>query len=123
MDSPRQLRQNEYEEGERFTSADGVGMMKKSFVQALPFNADATEWADANHFDQRRVAALKYRYDARRHRYEWVETGPFMTPPTGAAQPVLTEASLAPVSGGWSLAARTEGGTGAAWVRSEDPFT
>lgn len=132
LESPRALRQRGFEEGPRFTSAAGVSYMNQSFVQAVPFNADATEWADANHFDQRRVAALKYRYDASRHRYDWVETGPLIGPvfgPDGGELPLI-EASLAPNGGagtapatdGWIIAARTEGRAGPAWVRAADPF-
>ena len=66
--------------------------MNQSFVQAVPLDAACTEWADVNHFDQRRVAALRYRYDPARHRYDWVETGPFV----GGPELTLTEAGLAP---------------------------
>lgn len=116
------LRQKGYEEGPRFCSAEGVDAMNQTFTQAVPFNADCTEWADANHFDQRCVAPLKYRYNPQLDRYEWVETGPFM----GRPEDMLIEASLAWADGSWVLAARTDHGAGdhgAAWVRTDDPFT
>jgi hypothetical protein len=118
LDPVRVLRQKGYEAGPAFCSAPGVGAMNQSFTQAMPFNADATEWVDANHFDQRRVAALKYRYNPGAHRYEWVETGPFMNGP----EEVLTEASLVRAGDKWIIGARTERGVGAAWVATADPF-
>jgi hypothetical protein len=130
LEPPQTLRQRGFEEGPRFTGAPGVTLMNQSFVQAVPFNADATEWADANHFDHRQVAVLKYRYDLTRHRYDWVETGPLMGPVPGPNGHLsLIEASLAPVDrpgsagGSWIISARTEGRAGPAWVRADDPFT
>jgi hypothetical protein len=72
---------------------------------------------DCNHFQAGRVAALRYRFDAVRGLYEWVETGPFIE--TGGA--AIGEASIAPLAdGGWLIAARGPGS--AAWVRADDPF-
>ena len=81
LEPVRPLRQRGYEAGPRFCSAPEVGAMNQSFVQAVPLDAACTEWADVNHFDQRRVAALRYRYDPARHRYDWVQTGPFLNGP------------------------------------------
>lgn len=85
-----QLRQLGYEDGE--TVADhGLARMNQTFVQAVPLNADANEWVDVNHFydgggdvgaqsvalrpgDGSRLAALRYRFNADRGVYEWVET-------------------------------------------------
>jgi hypothetical protein len=52
--------------------------MNQSFVPPVPFNRDATEWADCNHFDGGRVAALKYRFDGPTGRYVWAAMGPFL---------------------------------------------
>lgn len=113
------MRQPGYEQGPAFCSAPGVRIMNQSFVPAVPLDAACTQWADPNHFDQRAVAVLKYRYDPARHCYAWVETGPLIA----LTDQPLTEASLAPVGDGtWVIAARTERGTGAAWVRTRDPF-
>jgi hypothetical protein len=123
LEPARLLRERGYEGGDRFCSIPGVTAMNQSFTQAVPFNSAASEWADANHFNQRRVAALKYRYDPQRHRFDWVETGPFMNPPDRSPDLTLIEGSLAPTGDGrWVMAARTEGGVGAAWVRADDPF-
>ena len=48
--------------------ASPIRQMNQSFVQAVPFNEDASEWADVNHFDGGRLAALKYRYNRQRGR-------------------------------------------------------
>ena len=109
----QQLRQRGYEQGDAFCSAD-MGWMNQSMVQAVPFNADCTEWADVNHFDDRRLAALKYRYNPQRGVYEWVEIGP-------AIGDSLSEASLAQYRGEWIISARTGGKV--AWMRTADPFS
>ena len=108
----QQLRQCGYEEGDAFCSTD-VQWMNQSMVQAVPFNGDATEWADVNHVDGRRLAALKYRYHPQRGIYEWVETGPLV----GQR---LSEASLARYGDTWIVSARTGGKL--AWLRTDDPF-
>ena len=87
--------------------------MNQSMVQAVPFNDDASEWADVNHFDGGWLAALKYRYNAQRGVYEWVETGPLVGDH-------LSEASLARYRDEWIISARTGGEV--AWIRTDDPF-
>jgi hypothetical protein len=71
------LRQKGFETGDAFCSAD-VKRMNQSFCAPVPASEDFTEWADANHFDENRVGALKYRFNPETHRYEWVETGPML---------------------------------------------
>ena len=110
----QRLRQRGYEEGDAFCSA-AVLTMNQSFVQAVPFNADASEWADVNHFDGGRLAALKYRYNPQRGVYEWVEMGPLI-----AEQ--LFEASLARYRGSWVISGRPHGGGAIGWFRTTDPF-
>lgn len=112
------LRQAGFEQGIAFSSAEAA-WMNQSFVPAVPYNAECTEWADANHFDLGRVAALKYRFHPQRERYEWVATGPFLS----AANRPLFEASLARFGHDWILAARQSGASGAAWTRTVDPFS
>ena len=113
------LRQRGYEEGDAFCSAAAgtapVRQMNQSFVQAVPFNDDASEWADVNHFDGRRLAALKYRYDLQRGVYEWVEIGPMI-------EEQLFEASLAHYRGRWIISGRPHGGGAIGWFRTADPF-
>jgi hypothetical protein len=85
-------------------------------VQAVPFNAECTEWADTNHFLSGKVAALKYRFNAARGLYEWVETGPslFEVP--------AFEASLVRYGGRWLVAGRQPRVKAIAWTATEDPF-
>jgi hypothetical protein len=88
--------------------------MNQPFVPAVPFNREATEWADVMGFDGGRVAAAKYTWNPKTGLYDWSRTGPFV----GSD---LFEGSLARHRDGWVLSARrTKGGT--AWVRTEDPF-
>ena len=110
----QRLRQRGYEEGNAFCSA-AVLTMNQSFVQAVPFNADASEWADVNHFDGGRLAALKYRYNPQRGVYEWVEMGPLI-------EEQLFEASLARYRGSWVISGRPHGGGAIGWFRTADPF-
>lgn len=111
------LRQKGCETGERFCGLDRVAWMNQSFVQAVPFNAAADEWVDVNHFDGGILAALKYRYNPRAHRYEWTETGPALRARNGS----LSEASLVRTRDGWLIAARGDPGP-IRWFSSEDPF-
>ncbi len=113
----RRLRQSGFETGAAFCSAP-VAWMNQSFTPAIPFNAAANEWADCNHFDGGRLAVLKYRYNAKRARYEWIETGPLV----GSEQAPLMEASLVHTGGEWLIAARRHRQGGTAWMRSSDPF-
>jgi hypothetical protein len=113
------LRQKGFAAGSRFCGADEVKEMNQSFVQAVPFNNEATEWADVNHFDGGRIAALKYRFNPDTRLYEWVEIGPRVS----VADAGLTEASLVRVGERWIIAARAIGGNnGHYWTASEDPF-
>lgn len=112
------LRQSGFDEGPQFCSAADAGWMNQSFTPSVPFNRDCSEWADCNHFDGGRVAAMKYRYNAKRGLYEWVELGPFLSGPDDW----LMEASLARAGDAWVIAARRRTKSGVAWARVSDPF-
>jgi hypothetical protein len=112
------LRQRGYERGAAFCSREDAAHMNQSFTPPLPFNREATEWADCNHFDGGRIAALRYAYNAQRNLYEWVATGPFVED----GKRTLSEASLARLGERWIIAARANGGSGIAWTQTEDPF-
>lgn len=109
------LREQGYESGDLYCSLEHAGRMNQSFVQAVPYNSDLSEWADVNHFEGGKVAALKYRFNPGSGRYEWVETGPSLF------DVKASEASLLPHGGHWLVAARTEK-KAIAWVATEDPF-
>jgi hypothetical protein len=112
------LRQTGFESGPAFTSAKVVLWMNQSFVKPVPFTGDHLEWADCNSFDRGRVAALKYRFNPRTGLYEWVETGPLLS----HAKRSLFEASLSQVGDAWAISTRINGGRGAAWILTTDPF-
>jgi len=119
VQSARLLRQAGYDTGPRFTSAADVAWMNQSFVPAVPYQADALEWVDINHFDGHRLAALKYRYNPASDVYEWVEIGPRI-----AAEPSkLHEAGLTRIGNEWFISSRNAGGSGVVWFRTQDPFT
>ena len=118
VQAPAALRQKGYESGPSFCSAKGIEWMNQSFVEAIPFNRDATEWVDFNHFSNASLAAIKYRFNPARKLYEWVETGPFFAQPGKR----LIEGGIARVGRGWVLSARVHDGVGVAWGRTEDPF-
>ena len=76
---PASMRKKGYESGpEQCPQTKDVVRMNATFVQAVPFNVDCTEWADCNHCNPYGVAAFKYRYNPQRDLYEWVETGPYL---------------------------------------------
>jgi hypothetical protein len=119
------LRQKGYETGEAFCSAP-VKTINQSFVQAVPYKRDGTEWVDCNHFDGApvwpflgtgRLACLRYAYNAELGRYEWIQTGTLF----GGRDLPLIEASLAQMGNQWIIAARPSA-AGLVWVRTEDPF-
>lgn len=112
--SARPLRQRGYEQGSAFCST-AVGTMNQSFVQAVRFNDDGTEWADVNHFDRGLLGALKYRYDPQGGVYVWVESGPLI-------DEQLFEASLAHYEDSWIISGRPRGGGSIGWLRTMDPF-
>ena len=113
----RVLRQKGFENGPAFCSAKDVTWMNQSFCPPVPFTRDCTEWAECNHFDKGRIAALKFRFDPKSRLYEWVATGPFFM----EEKATFSEASLLHTATEWLVAARTSKGV-VAWGRSDDPF-
>ncbi len=113
----RVLRQKGYEEGEAFCERP-VAWMNQTFVQAVAFNGERSEWADVNHFDDSRIAPLRYRFNADTGLYEWVETGQLM----GGPECPVSEASLLRFGDGWVISARRPGEGSPAWARTEDLF-
>ena len=113
------MRQLGFEDGDAFCAAD-ARHMNQSFTQPEPFSRDAMEWADVNHFDGGRIAALKYRFDADVGLYRWIEVGPLIG---GDEDRSLSEASLVPCGDGWGISARRLSAQTIAWVRTEDPFS
>jgi hypothetical protein len=112
------LRQQGYESGATFCSREGATRMNQSFVRPVPFDDDCSQWVDCNHFNDGRLAALKYRYSPESKLYEWIETGPLLAD----ARHGLSEASLCRLGGDWVIAARAAGRRGPAWARTNDPF-
>ena len=109
------LRQRGFETGPAFCSGK-VEWMNQSFCPPVPATRDCTTWADANHFDGDRVAALKYQFNVETKRYEWIEMGPLL----GTPRKRFFEASLVHLPEGWIVAGRGEGDVG--WSRADDPW-
>ena len=125
VEPARPLRQKGCERGADYCSPKAGApplWMNQTFVQAVPCNDDATEWADVNSFEGGRIAALRYRYHPGSRRYEWVETGPM----AGGGEIGLFEASLLRGGAGWVIAARCRKNgkrqKGSAWLPTDDPF-
>ena len=141
----RPLRQKGLEGGRiccHTPAGEPLERMNQTFVQAVPFNADCSEWADVNHFPGGRLAALKYRFNPATGLYDWVETGPLIE--SGSPEISLFESSLVRGDDAWIIVARkaltpqTDKGpvvearagredrkfneTGGAWFRTADPF-
>lgn len=119
----QQLRQRGFESGDRFCAADDCEHINQSYVQAVPFNRDATEWVDVCHFNMgdgrdkhaSKLAALKYRFNPSLRRYEWVEIGPRI-----AAQ--LFEGNISRWDDDWIICGRPIEQGPIGWVRMNDPF-
>jgi len=114
------MRQRGFESAYAFCDAD-VQWMSQTFTQPVPFNEDATEWVDFNFFNQKRIAAIRYAFNATRGVYEWVQTGPLIS---GG----LVEGSVHRYDDAWVISARTWSSVKAprggpvAWMRTRDPF-
>jgi hypothetical protein len=121
------FRQKGFETGPAICSAQ-IGWMNQAFVPPVPFNRDCTQWANVDHFDEGRIAAIKLTFNPGKGLYEWTETGPL----TGNKKEALSEASLARAGDRWVVAARSgghvEGGPpahfsgGISWAQTADPF-
>ena len=116
---PAKLRQKGYESGDKFCEAP-IHFINQSFVQAVPFNSNCTEWVDCEHFDRGHLACLKYRFNPRAGLYEWTEMGPLLDSGKKAG---LIEASVAHWHGDWIISGRREPGGGVTWFRTNDPFS
>ena len=101
-----ELRQEGYDQGPRFCTAD-VRWMNQTFTQAVPYAqggaADGSQWVDVNHFDGGRVAALRYRFDPGAGVYRWTDTGPLVAGPGPWRH---SEASIARAGSAWIIATR-----------------
>ena len=119
------MRQKGYESGPHHClQAKNTVWMNLTFVQAVPFNADCTQWADCNHFNPFGAAPFKYAYNPARSRYEWIETGPYLF--ESAEGRCVFEASLARWRDQWIVAGRVWDrgcAKGVAWLRTSDPFS
>lgn len=131
LQEARSLRQVGYETGAEICAL-GSMRMNQSYVQAVPFNADATEWVDVNQFGLVEesasraeadpahaggfIAALRYRFNPATRLYQWVQVGPRIGPG-------LMEGNISPHGSDWVISARREKDPGVAWCRVHDPFS
>lgn len=111
-------------------SAEEPGDVNHGFVNPVPLTKDAAEWLDSwqfgwsepGHFGGNRLAAVRHRYNRRRHRYEWVHTGPPLFFPHFPA----IEASPIHWRGGFCSPAAptrtTRAPTSSAWTRGSRPL-
>jgi hypothetical protein len=113
----KRLRQRGYESGDKFCSAEGAVWMNQSFCMPVALSAEGNEWGVCNHFDNGRLAVVKFQFDLQSKRYAWVETGHWIS----AHPRPLSEASLVPLNGGkWLVTARSNGQI--AWSTASDPL-
>ncbi|MHC4874005.1 MAG: hypothetical protein ACYTFY_19320 [Planctomycetota bacterium] len=110
------MRENGFEEGERFCYRN-IKIMNQGWVQPVPFNAFATEWLDIHHCHEELpgLLPLKYRWNKATGLYEWVETAPVIS-----SQLTLFEGSAARTDNSIVIVGRGQGSTG--WVGTIDPF-
>jgi hypothetical protein len=124
------LRQRGFESGSAICPLPRYTWMNQTFINAVPFNDDASEWVDVNHFAGDRIAALRYAFDAKTGRYEWEQTSPWLIDPKGG----ISEASVLRWANDWIVAVRLSGAPvqipgrparpahGVGWLRTEDLF-
>jgi len=131
LQPPATLRQKGFETGELICPAPKYGWMNQTFVNAVSFNDDSSQWIDANHFNGGRVAALRYAFNPQRGLYEWVQTGKYLIDPLGG----ISEASVIRWGQEWLIGVRLAGAPidkpnrpkrpahGVGWLRTLDPFS
>lgn len=124
------LRQRGFESGAAICPLPRYTWMNQTFTNAVPFNDDASEWVDVNHFAGDRIAALRYAFDEMLGRYEWVQTSPWLIDPKGG----ISEASVLRWRDDWLVAVRLSGAPvqapgrpsrpahGVGWLRTDDLF-
>jgi len=111
----QRLRRKGCQEADICCTLDNPAGMNQTFVQAVPFNREATEWVDVCHCGGM-IFALKYGFDASSGRYEWVAT----SSPAGSTERPLSEASIARCDDTWLIGARSNDAV--AYIRTDDPF-
>ena len=123
------MRQVGFETGDAVCAAPNYGWMNQTYVNAVPFNSEADQWVDANHFNGNRVAALRYAFNSRRGVYEWVQTSGYLIDPKGG----IWEASVVRWGDEWLVGTRLgnavdepgrpkRGNRGVGWLRTKDLF-
>jgi len=131
IQSTTPMRQIGYEQGPDVCKHTGL-WINQTYVQPVPLNDAADEWAAVNHLARRvpdteeigryaplesYVAAARYRFNPDKGCYEWADVGPLIGPG-------LFEGNISPHDGDWLIAARQlSGEPGVAWGRVNDPFT
>ena len=119
------LRQVGYESGPAICSVEDARWTTTRMQPAIPYNENCTEWVETACFDGARSAARKYRFNASKGFYEWLETGPLLTDGNGP----FGGGVLVPLNEGWAAVqvySTIDGhvwfGRGLGWARLEDPF-
>lgn len=117
----REFRESGFETGKAFCRHQKARAMNISFVPAVPFNADKTEWAQMMHLDGQYCTVALLRWDPSTGLYEWNRTGPQLRGPGSTS---ILEASLMPYRGDWIIAARPlpSDASGVIWFRVNDPL-
>lgn len=102
--------------------------VNQTYVQPAPYNDQATEWIDMSVIspserpkeDAVGPVAVKYRYNAARHCYEWVQAGERLFPPGIHA----VEGGAIRTADGWAMFARPMrwNKLPLLWAMKEDPF-
>jgi len=127
LQPPSRFRQKGYEDGEQFCERGELLLINQSFVQAVPFNEDCSQWVDVDHFNFSDhsfasggvIAPIKHQFNEQTGLYEWVETGPVIGPgPEGG----IGEASIVPYNDTWVIFSRCWAPGQVAAMRCDDPF-
>jgi hypothetical protein len=129
LEGPQTMRETGYETDAEFCSLGPGCHMNHAMVPPVPVDERCEEWVEFDTFasaDARsghghgRVAPVRYRFNARTRRYEWVQTGKLLRVP-GAG---IGESSTVHSAGQeWIVAFRSwNSGFWTHWFRTDDPF-
>lgn len=62
----------------KFCEQSDAAFMNHAMVAPVPYSEAADQWVEIDHFNGGSLASVRYAYNAARHRYEWVQTGPLL---------------------------------------------
>lgn len=126
---PHELRELGLEDGPAPSRHNGLLIMNQGYVNPVPYNAVASEWAFLLHWSRGACdveglcTPIRFRWNKKTRLYEWAETGPVLD---GPGEYGIFEGGIAPFRDEWLVSARVtrtpKKNLGNIWFRAKDLF-